>query len=152
MRHRIRKFKLNRKSDHRRLLLRNLATSLVENGKVVTTLAKARFLRSQIEALVSLAKRGDLAARRRLMGFFLKEGAVQKLLSEVASLFREQSGGYTRLLKLGERRGDRALLVRLEWVRAPAAKEKKILPKKEAPKEAEKVKVAKKIKRKAVKK
>lgn len=125
MRHRRHKVKLNRKSDHRRWLLKNLAASLVEKGRLKTTLAKAKFLRPKIEELVSLAKQGDLGARRRLYAFFPRENAAKKLLSEWAPLFRGRNGGYTRLIKLNPRRGDNAPLASLEFVAQPAGKEKK---------------------------
>lgn len=125
MKHRIAGKKLNRKSDHRRALLRNLAASFIENGKIVTTLEKGRFLKPQMEELVGWAKKGTLAARRRLYAFLPKEAAVKKIFSEVAPLFRTKNSGYTRLIKLNVRRGDRALLARLEWSLEPVKKVRK---------------------------
>lgn len=124
MKHRRHQVKLNRKSDHRRWLLRNLAASLVEGGKLKTTLARAKFLQSRVEELVSLAKREDLEARRRLYAFFPKEKVAQKLLGEWAPLFRERGGGYTRLTKLSPRRGDSAPMASLEFVARPAGEKR----------------------------
>lgn len=124
MRHHVKKVRLNRKGDHRRWLLRNLVASLVERGKIVTTLAKAKFLQPKVEELISLAKQGGLDTRRRLYAFFPREKAAKKLLGEWAPLFRERNGGYTRLIKLNPRRGDNALLASLEFVVLAAGEEK----------------------------
>ncbi|MFM5952204.1 MAG: 50S ribosomal protein L17, partial [Micrococcales bacterium] len=93
---------------HERLMLRNLATSLINHGRIETTETKAKRLRPVAERLVSFAKRGDLASRRRVMQQITDKGAVHKLFAEVAPLVADRQGGYTRITKLGFRKGDNA--------------------------------------------
>lgn len=100
--------KLNRTSAHRKALLRNLVTSLIEHEHVKTTDAKAKELRRVADRMVSLGKRGTLAARRRAASFIRKRAVVQKLFAEVAERFRDRPGGYTRIVKIGIRHGDAA--------------------------------------------
>lgn len=100
--------KLNRTSAHRRALLRNLATSLVEHEQIRTTDAKAKELRRIVDRLITLGKRGSLHARRQAAAFLRTRSAVKKLFDELAPRFNQRNGGYTRVLKLGRRRGDAA--------------------------------------------
>lgn len=100
--------KLNRTSAHRKALMRNLVTSLIEHEQIKTTDAKAKELRRVADRMVTLGKEGTLAARRRAAAFILKPSVVQKLFAEVAERFRERPGGYTRIVKLGHRAGDAA--------------------------------------------
>jgi len=100
--------KLNRTSAHRKALLRNLVTSLIEHEQVKTTDAKAKELRRVADRMVSLGKRGTLAARRRAASFIRKRAVVTKLFEEVATRFRDRPGGYTRIVKIGPRHGDAA--------------------------------------------
>jgi large subunit ribosomal protein L17 len=100
--------KLNRSSAHRKALFRNLVTSLFEHEQIRTTDAKAKELRRVAERMVTLAKRGSLHARRQAASYIRTRSVVTKLFSEVASRFRERPGGYTRIVKLGPRRGDAA--------------------------------------------
>lgn len=120
--------KLGRKSAHRRALLRNMATSLVLHERINTTLPKAKELRGVVEKMISLGKRGDLHARRQAASYFFDDEAVSKVFSNLASRFKERTGGYTRILRRGVRRGDNAEMAILELVdysMEPAAEEKK---------------------------
>ncbi|WP_166245936.1 50S ribosomal protein L17 [Paenibacillus turpanensis] len=114
--------KLGRDSSARKALLRDLVTDLFIYERIQTTEAKAKELRSVAEKLITLAKRGDLHARRQAAAFVRREDAgngqdaIQKLFSELAPRYAERPGGYTRILKLGPRRGDSAPMVYLELV------------------------------------
>ena len=108
MRHRKKGRKLNRTASHRRATLRNMASSLFRHGQIETTTAKAKELRPYAERLITLAKRGDLHARR-LAGTKIREREVLGLLfDEIGPRFKDRPGGYTRILKLGTRKGDAA--------------------------------------------
>ncbi len=106
---------------HERLMLRNLATSLINHGRIETTETKAKRLRPVAERLVSFAKRGDLASRRRVMAQITDKGAVHKLFTEVAPLVADRNGGYTRITKLGFRKGDNAPMCVIELVLEPVS-------------------------------
>lgn len=106
---------------HERLMLRNLATSLINHGRIETTETKAKRLRPVAERLVSFAKRGDLASRRRVMQQITDKGAVHKLFTEVAPLVADRNGGYTRITKLGFRKGDNAPMCVIELVLEPVS-------------------------------
>lgn len=101
---------------HEQLLLSGLAASLLVHGKVNTTEAKARAVRPLAERLITFAKRGDVAARREVLKVVPDRDVVHKLFSEIAPRYAERSGGYTRILKLGPRRGDGAPMARIELV------------------------------------
>jgi len=101
---------------HERLILANLAQSLFQNGRVTTTLAKARRLRPYAERLVTYAKRGDLASRRRVYGVINDKTAVHVLFTEIAPAVAERQGGYTRIVKIGNRKGDNAPMAVIELV------------------------------------
>ncbi|WP_018638452.1 50S ribosomal protein L17 [Parafrankia elaeagni] len=103
---------------HERLLLANLATALFEHGGITTTEAKARRLRPYAERLVTHAKRGDLHARRRVMRVVRNNSVVHTLFTEIGPRYADRSGGYTRIVKLGPRRGDAAPMARIELVEA----------------------------------
>ncbi|PYP70530.1 MAG: 50S ribosomal protein L17 [Gemmatimonadetes bacterium] len=114
MRHRAKGRQLSRTSSHKRALLRNLATSLFQHDRVVTTEAKAKELRPFAERLITLARRGDLHARR-LVERRLKDRAVtHKLFTDLGPRFASRPGGYTRIVKLGHRAGDGADVARIE--------------------------------------
>ncbi len=116
MRHRKRKFTLDRPADERRALARKLAISFIRSGRVSTSSARAKFLRSFIEPLVTTAKVGDLSARRRVTAALGNREAAGELLQR-AEAYRARAGGYTRLTKLPYRRsGDGTVLVQMEWV------------------------------------
>lgn len=101
---------------HERLMLNNMATSLFKHRRIVTTETKAKRLRPVAERLVTFAKRGDLAARRRVMQSILDKGVVHELFAEIAPLVAERQGGYTRITKLGFRKGDNAPMAVIELV------------------------------------
>jgi large subunit ribosomal protein L17 len=102
-------------------MLRNLATSLINHGRIETTETKAKRLRPVAERLVTFAKRGDLASRRRVMAQVTDKGAVHKLFTEIAPLVSDRQGGYTRITKLGFRKGDNAPMCVIELVLEPVS-------------------------------
>jgi large subunit ribosomal protein L17 len=107
---------------HERLILANLATSLFEHDSITTTEAKAKRLRPLAERLVTFAKRGDLHARRRVLSVISDKGVVHRLFTEIAPDMAERPGGYTRITKIGPRKGDNAPMAVIELVREPLAK------------------------------
>jgi len=114
MRHQAKGRQLSRTSTHRRAMLSNMATSLFLHGRVVTTEAKAKELRPYAEKLITLARRGDLHARRLAARKVRERDALTKLFSELGPRFAGRPGGYTRILKLGHRPGDGADVARIE--------------------------------------
>lgn len=108
--------KLGRRSDHRKMLLRNIVTSLLREGRLTTTEPRAKELRRIAEEMITLAKRGDLHARRQALAYLLDEDVVTKLFREIGPRYAGRQGGYTRLVKIGYRRGDGAPLVMVELV------------------------------------
>ena len=116
--------KLGRLSDHRKAMLRDLATDLIINEKITTTEARAKELRRTVEKLITLGKRGDLHARRQAVAVLRRkeadvetgQDAVQKLFSDVAPRYAERNGGYTRIIKTAPRRGDAARMAVIELV------------------------------------
>ena len=119
MRHRKEKRPLGRTSSHRDALLRNLVTSLIDKGRITTTLEKAKELRRVADRMVTLGKQGDLAARRRAGAIVRSDAALKKLFSEVALWSQTRPGGYTRILQLGTRPGDGATKAIIEFVDRP---------------------------------
>jgi large subunit ribosomal protein L17 len=115
MRHMNQGRKLNRTSAHRKALFRNLVLSLLKHERIKTTDAKAKELRRFADRMVTLGKRGDLAARRLAFNFMQSRDAVKKLFDEIAPRFKERNGGYTRVVKFGFRRGDAAPLSIIEF-------------------------------------
>ena len=116
MRHRKHHGSLGLPSGHRRAVLANLAASLLLQGRIETTEAKARAVRSYVEKLISLGKRGDLHARRRALAKLRHRKVVERLFNDVAPLFAERPGGYTRIIKSRRRVGDAAHLAVIELV------------------------------------
>lgn len=110
--------KLGRPTDQRLAMLRNMVTSLLksEDGRIITTEQRAKEARSLAEKMITLAKRGDLHARRQVLSFVTEEAVVNKLFADIAPKYTERNGGYTRIVKMGPRRGDAAELVILELV------------------------------------
>ncbi|MGN0659505.1 MAG: 50S ribosomal protein L17 [Emergencia sp.] len=108
--------KLGRPSAHRKAMLRNLVTDLFREGRISTTDCRAKEARREAEKLITLAKRGDLHARRQALAYIYDESVVSKLFDEIAPKYADRNGGYTRILKLGPRRGDNAEVVFLELV------------------------------------
>lgn len=141
MRHLKRTAKLGRTSEHRNAMLVNLVASLIKHKRVTTTLAKAKAARSVAEKMVTLGKQGTIHARRlaaarlRAQGRSLEQSKAERkkwrqnedvvhiLFDQIAPVFKDRKGGYTRIVKLGERRGDVAKMAILEWVELPAAGE-----------------------------
>ena len=100
--------KLGRPTDQRMAMLRGMVTALLENGKIETTVTRAKEVRPLAENMITLGKRGDLHARRQALSFITKEDVVKKVFDELAPKYAERNGGYTRILKTGVRRGDNA--------------------------------------------
>jgi large subunit ribosomal protein L17 len=122
MRHKNKTVKLQRTASHRDALLSNLANSLIEHGRIRTTLAKAKALRPFAERLVTLGKRDSLHARRRAIALLgssqLAQRSATKLFTDIAPASADRAGGYTRITRLGERASDSAQMAFLEWVDA----------------------------------
>jgi large subunit ribosomal protein L17 len=108
--------KLGRDSAHRKALYSNLAGALIENGRIKTTVTKAKAVKPLAEQMITLGRRGDLHARRQATAFLRSRDVVHKLFAEVAPLFKDRPGGYTRIVKLGPRAGDAAEMAYLELV------------------------------------
>src|SRR5664279_4960543 len=117
---------------HERLILANLATSLFEHDQITTTEAKAKRLRPLAERLVTFAKRGDLHARRRVLTVVRDKGVVHRLFTEIAPDMAERQGGYTRITKIGNRKGDNAPMAVIELVREPLSAKKATVAEAEA--------------------
>ena len=116
MRHQRSGRKLGRDSAHRKALYANLVCSLVEHGRIRTTEAKAKEVRPVAEEMITLGRRGDVAAARQAVAFLRSKPVVRKLFAEVAPRFADRPGGYTRIVKLGPRQGDAAPMAYLELV------------------------------------
>ena len=114
MRHRNEGRKLSRNTSHRRALLRNLVTSLLEHGRLMTTLPKAKEVRPLAEKMITLGKRDNLQARRLVHSYLLKDETARKVFSTIAPKFADRKGGYSRIIKLGNRKGDGADLAIIE--------------------------------------
>jgi large subunit ribosomal protein L17 len=119
MRHLKRTAKLGRTGEHRNLMLANMVCSLITEHRVTTTLAKAKAARSVAEKMVTLAKAGTLHARRLCGARLHQPDAVRRLFKEIAPVFKDRRGGYTRIVQLNQRRGDAAQLAILKWVELP---------------------------------
>ncbi len=100
--------KLGRTSDHRKAMLRAMVTYLLENGKIETTVTRAKEVRSMAEKMITTAKTNDLHSKRQVLAYVTKEDVVKKLFDEIAPKYAERNGGYTRIVKIGPRRGDAA--------------------------------------------
>jgi large subunit ribosomal protein L17 len=116
MRHNVKGRKLGRTSEHRQAMFRNQLASLVDSGRIVTTLPKAKELRPLAEKLVTKGKRGSVDARRQVSRWIPQRDLIKKLFDEVAPRFQERQGGYLRIFKLGPRPGDGAEMAVLQWV------------------------------------
>lgn len=108
--------KLGRPTDQRRAMLRNLVTSLLKHGKIETTETRAKETKRLAEKMITLAKKGDLHSRRQVLSFVTEKAVVDELFANVAPKYAERNGGYTRIYKVGQRRGDAAEVVVLELV------------------------------------
>ena len=116
MRHRKAGRKLNRTAAHRKAMLRNIVTSLLEHERIVTTVPKAKEARRVTEKMITLGKRGDLHARRQAMAYIRSKGIVAKLFDEISSQYADRQGGYTRIIRTGNRYGDAAPMAIVELV------------------------------------
>ena len=108
--------KLGRDSSARKALLRSIVTSLFQHERIEATEAKAKELRKMAEKMLTLAKRGDLHARRQVLAYLMDEDVVKKLFDEIAPKYKDRQGGYTRIIKTGFRKGDAAPMVIIELV------------------------------------
>jgi len=122
MKHQVHGFKLKRNVSARRALLRNLVTSVIENERIITTVPKAKAAKPFVDNMITLGKQGDVAARRLAAAFLLTPDAVQKLFDKLGPRFGQRNGGYTRLVRLGWRKGDGAEQCMLELVDAKLVK------------------------------
>ncbi len=116
MRHKISARKLGRTSSHRDAMFRNMVTSLFEHERIVTTKQKAKEIRPIAEKMITLAKRGDLHARRQALSYIRRKDIVEKLFTEIQEQFADRKGGYTRILQTGVRKGDAASMAIIELV------------------------------------
>jgi large subunit ribosomal protein L17 len=134
MRHRNAHRKLSRNTSHRRALLRNLVTDFLEHGRLMTTLPKAKEVRPLAEKMITLGKRDSLHARRQVQSYLMRDGIAKTVFDTIAPRFADRKGGYSRIIKLGHRKGDGADLAIIELLgselevkkaeRAEKAKEK----------------------------
>ena len=116
MRHGFANKKLNRTSEHRKALLKNMLNSLIKYEQITTTLPKAKELRPFIEKIVTLGKKGDLSSRRKTISILQDEKMTKKIFDNLANRYTERNGGYTRIIKLGNRYGDNAPTAIIEFV------------------------------------
>ena len=116
MRHQRAGKKLGRDSAHRKALYANLAGALIEHGRIKTTVTKAKAVKPHVEQMITLGRRGDLHARRQATAFLRSRDVVHKLFADIGPRYAERPGGYTRILKLGQRKGDGAPMARIELV------------------------------------
>ena len=148
MRHRNAHRKLSRNTSHRRALLRNLVTDFLDHGRLMTTLPKAKEVRPLAEKMITLGKRDNLHARRQIESYLLRDAVAKKVSNTIAPRFADRNGGYSRIIKLGNRKGDGADLAIIELLgselevrkaeRAEKAKEKSKKGGKKEEKEEEK--------------
>ncbi len=108
--------KLGRTSDHRKAMLRAMVTFLLENGRIETTVTRAKEVRSMAEKMITTAKTNDLHSKRKVLAFVTKEDVVKKLFDEIAPKYADVNGGYTRIIKTGPRRGDAAEMAIIELI------------------------------------
>ena len=108
--------KLGRPSDHRKAMLRGMVTFLLENGKIETTVTRAKEVRAEAEKMITLGKANTLHTKRRVFSYITKEAVAKKLFDEIAPKYAERNGGYTRIYRIGPRRGDAAEMAIIELV------------------------------------
>ncbi len=125
MRHQKKTVKLGRKAEHRKALLANQVCSLIEHHRIKTTLAKAKAVRPIAERMVTLGKNGSLHARRTAFATLRQKDAVKKLFDKIAPASTDRTGGYTRIIRLGQRKSDSASMAFIEWVDATVVVEEK---------------------------
>ena len=149
MRHRVKAKALKRDIDHKKALIKNLSSSLVEHETVTTTLAKAKFIRPYFEKLITRAKRGsDFNNVKYMKARLSSNEIVKKILTELGPRFKNRAGGYLRITRIGSRKGDSAPMARIELTEKPTGKKPKAEEKPEAKKEEKAVKTStKKVKK-----
>ena len=108
--------KLGRTSDHRQAMLRAMVTFLLEKGKIETTVTRAKEVRAMTEKMITLGKTNDLHSKRQALAYITKESVVKKLFDEISPKYKDQNGGYTRIVKIGPRRGDAAEMAIIELI------------------------------------
>lgn len=108
--------KLGRTSDHRKAMLRAMVTFLLENGKIETTVTRAKEVKNEAEKMITLGKNEDLHSKRQVYSYITKEAVSKKLFDEIAPKYKDVKGGYTRIVKIGPRRGDAAEMAIIELV------------------------------------
>lgn len=140
MRHRNEGRKLSRNTSHRRALLRNLVTALLEHGRLMTTLPKAKEVRPLAEKMITLGKRDSLQARRQVHSYLVKDETAKKVFDTIAPKFAGRNGGYSRIIKLGNRKGDGADIAIIELLGSDLEAKKAERAKKAEEKEAKKPK------------
>ena len=140
MRHRNAGRKLSRNTSHRRALLRNLVTSLLEHGRLMTTLPKAKEVRPLAEKMITLGKLDSLHARRQVHSYLLKDATAKKVFDTIAPTFADRKGGYSRIIRLGNRKGDGADLAIIELLGSDLEAKKKERAAKEQEKQSKKPK------------
>ena len=116
MKHNIKHRKLNRTSSHRKALLMNMSNALIKHEQITTTLPKAKELRPFVEKIITLGKKGDLSSRRKAMSILQDEKMTKKIFDILAERYSERNGGYTRIIKLGNRYGDNAPTAVIEFI------------------------------------
>ena len=108
--------RLGGSASHQKLMIRNLVADVIENGKIKTTETRAKEIKPVIDRMITIAKKGDLAAKRQVLSELNNEAAMHKLFEEIAPKYTDRNGGYTRITKIGPRRGDAALIVQIELI------------------------------------
>jgi large subunit ribosomal protein L17 len=137
MRHQKKTIKLGRTAEHRKALLANQVCSLIEHERIKTTLAKAKAVRPLAEKMVTLGKSGSLHARRTALAVLRQKNAVKKLFDNIAPRSVDRKGGYTRIIRLGQRKSDSASVAFIEWVDAAPVEDEKPVEEKSAKAEKE---------------
>lgn len=131
MRHQVKGKKLSRNSSQRKALFKSLINALVIHGEIKTTESKARAIRGLVDKLISKGKRGTLHSRRLVGSFLQNKKAVSRIVDELGPIFAQRPGGFSRMVRLGKRRGDDAMMVKLELVEKPVVKKSSLPEKKE---------------------
>jgi large subunit ribosomal protein L17 len=147
MRHQKKTVRLGRKAEHRKALLANQVCSLIEHQRIKTTLAKAKAVRPLAEKMVTLGKNGSIHARRTAFSALRHKDTVKKLFDEIAPRSTERNGGYTRIVRLGQRKSDSASMAFIEWVDAAVVVEEKPAEEKKAKRKEPEAKPKKETKR-----
>jgi len=139
MRHQVKGKKLSRNSSQRKALFKGLISALVIHGEIKTTESKAKAIRGLLDKLISKGKKGTLHSRRLIAAFLQNKKAVSRIVDELGPIFAKRSGGFSRMIRLGKRRGDDAMMVKLELVEKPVVKEKPQPEKKDRKKEEKEI-------------